>query len=358
MAHDKIGAAARDRMMQAGETHAAARAVIAGHQAGGQVPSPGAGHALRMSGEIRDWLAGLRGSDPAAAMAVVPALAALLNEGARLGEPLVVSTEDSWPWALFEALDRSYQEGIERATALRRGQAAAETLVSDIQGQASELEAAQAKLEDRHRRLLDAGSLHEAAQAAEALAAARQQAATARRLLPRMIEAGRRLGAESRRFQAGLDAFRSRKEVLKASYTAAHASLVIHKALATVGLAGNGDLQQEDPDEATGTADARLVRDATTQMERESGQQAWPQGLMELRPVAADGDTSIRILFAVEPPGTILLIAVLDGSEIVEDQRREAILLSADMLRRVRAGQAPEAAAHGYDDTRQFLEEF
>jgi hypothetical protein len=26
--------------------------------------------------------------------------------------------------------------------------------------------------------------------------------------------------------------------------------------------------------------------------------------------------------------------------------------------RRVRAGQAPEAAAHGYDDTRSFLEEF
>ena len=122
--------------MQAGEPHAAARAVVAGHQAGGQVPSPGAGHVLRMSGEIHDWLAGLRDGDPALAIAVVPALAALLNEGARLGEPLVVSTEDSWPGALFEALDRSYQEGIERATALRRGDAAAETLVSDIQGQA------------------------------------------------------------------------------------------------------------------------------------------------------------------------------------------------------------------------------
>ena len=76
---------------------------------------------------------------------------------------------------------------------------------------------------------------------------------------------------------------------------------MIHKALATVGLAGNGDLRQGDHDEATGTADARLVRDATAQMERESGQQAWPQGLMELRPPAADDDTSIRILFAVEP---------------------------------------------------------
>jgi hypothetical protein len=33
-------------------------------------------------------------------------------------------------------------------------------------------------------------------------------------------------------------------------------------------------------------------------------------------------------------------------------------MASADMLRRVRAGQAPEATAHGYDNPRSFLEEF
>ena len=36
----------------------------------------------------------------------------------------------------------------------------------------------------------------------------------------------------------------------------------------------------------------------------------------------------------------------------------EALLASADMLRRVRAGQEPEAAAHAYADTRSMLEEF
>lgn len=56
-----------------------------------------------MSGEIHDWLAELRDGDPAAARVVVRALAALLNEGARLGEPLVLSTAKSWPWALFAA---------------------------------------------------------------------------------------------------------------------------------------------------------------------------------------------------------------------------------------------------------------
>jgi hypothetical protein len=33
-------------------------------------------------------------------------------------------------------------------------------------------------------------------------------------------------------------------------------------------------------------------------------------------------------------------------------------MASADMLRRVRAGQAPEAAAHAYDDPESFLAEF
>jgi hypothetical protein len=78
---------------------------------------------------------------------------------------------------------------------------------------------------------------------------------------------------------------------------------------------------------------------------------------MELRPAGPD-DTALRILFAVEPPGAALLIAILDGPEAVRDQYLEAILLSADMLRQVRAGRAPEATAHRYDSTRSFLQEF
>jgi len=78
---------------------------------------------------------------------------------------------------------------------------------------------------------------------------------------------------------------------------------------------------------------------------------------MELRP-GAPWHSDIRILFAVEPPGTALLIAVLEGPEAVEDQYPEAAMASADVLRRVRAGQAPEAPAHAYNDPGSFLEEF
>ena len=320
MSHDKIRAAARERMAQTGEPYAAARrAVVTGHQAAGdQIPPSGAGYALRMSGEIHDWLAGLRGSDPPAAMRAGQALAALMKEGASLGDPLVVSTADAWPWVLAEALDRSYQESLERLTAVRRGEADAATLVKDIQDQVAELESAQAKLADLHRRALDAGRPQEAAQAAGKLAAARQQAAGVRRLLPGVIEARHRLGEKSQRLQARADAVRVRKETLKAGYAAARGSLMAREAITALGLAGDdGDRQQEDSGEAISAAEAR-IREVTAQMERELGQEAWPEGLMELRP-GAPGDTGIRILFAAEPPGTMLLIAVLDGLEAVED---------------------------------------
>ena len=73
MPHDKIRAAARKRMAQTGEPYTAARrAVVSEHQgAGAGDPPPGAGYALRMSGEIHDWLTDLRRSDQSAALRFV-----------------------------------------------------------------------------------------------------------------------------------------------------------------------------------------------------------------------------------------------------------------------------------------------
>jgi hypothetical protein len=52
-------------MAETGEPYAAARrAVVNEHRGGAQIPFPDTGYALRMSGEIHDWLAGLRDSNP------------------------------------------------------------------------------------------------------------------------------------------------------------------------------------------------------------------------------------------------------------------------------------------------------
>jgi phage shock protein A len=356
MSHDKTRAAARKRMAETGEPYAAARrAVVNEHQGGAQIPFPDTGYVLRMSGEIHDWLADLRDSNPRAARRVAQTLAALMEEGTGLGDPLVVSTASAWPEALAEALSRSYPERLERLTAARRAAAAAATLVQDIQDQARELESAKAELEDRHRQAVDAGKPQEAAQAASHLAAAQQQAEL-QRLLPTVIEARNRLGTINLQLQARVDAFRIRKEVLKATYAAAQGTLRVHEAIAASGLAGDdvGD-QQEDTGETINPAQAALA-DVTAQMERELGQESWPEGLMELRP-GAPVHSDIRILFTVEQPATALLIAVLEGPEVVESQFPEAVMASADMLRRVRTGQAPEATTHGYDNSRSILDE-
>jgi hypothetical protein len=358
MPHDRIRAAARMRMAGTGEPYTAARrAVVTEHQGRAQNPSPDTGYALRMSGEIHDWLADLRDSNPRAAMRVAQTVAALMEESTGLGDPLVVSAAGTWPGALAEALDRAYQERLEQLASVRRAVAAADTLVKDIRDRAAELESAMAGLVDRHREPVDADSPQEAPQAATDLAAAQQQAAEMQRLLPRVMKARNRMVAASQHQQARVDAFRTRKEVLKATYVAAQGSIRVHQAIAAAGLADDDrGQQQEDAGEAITAAQAELA-DVTARMERELGNKSHPEGLMELRP-GAPVHSDIRILFAVEPSATALLIAVLEGPDVVENQFPEAVMASADMLRRVRAGQAPEAVAYGYESPQSFLEEF
>jgi hypothetical protein len=311
---------------------------------------------LRMSGEIRDWLSDLRGSDPPAAVAVGQALTALIDEGASLGPPLVVSlASPPRPADLAEALDRSYADRLGRLQIVRRLVGDAVTLAREIQIQVTDLELLQTRLGDQRRQAHDAGDTAAAARAADELAAAEGQLAELRPLLPGVTEAERRLTEQSQLMQAQVDASRTRKEVLKARYTAALAGQTAHEAAVAVGPAAGGP--REEPDVPDTEAADRLGQ-VIDEIEREVGDEASAEGLLELRPGAPGDGDEIRIIFAAEPPGTALLIAVLEGRHAVRDRRREAIEASAVLLRRARAGQAPEAAAHAFDDARSFLGEF
>ena len=311
---------------------------------------------LRMSGEIRDWLAGLPGSDPPAALLVGQALTALIGEGDRLGPPLVVSLARSTrPADLPEALDRSYQDRLGRLQILRRLVADAVTLARDIQIQVTDLELLQTRLGDQRRQALDAGGSSAAARAADELLAAEDQLAELRRLLPGVTEAERRLTEQSQAMNARVNAFRTRKEVLKASYTAALAERTVRDANAALGQADAGP--REVPD-VPGTGDSDRLGEIISEVERELGDEAAAEDLLELRPGAPDGRDDTRIIFAVEPAGTALLIAVLEGRDAVWERGREAIAASAELLQRARSGQAPEAAAQEFDDVPSFLGEF
>jgi len=316
------------------------------------------GYMLRMSGEIHDWLADLRGSDPSAAMVVGQVLTALLAEGASLGPPVVMALADSpRPTDLPDALDRSYQDRLEQLQIMRRRVAAAATLARDIQLEIAELESLQATPGEQRSPALDEGRPEMPEKAAGELAAAHDQAGELRLLLPGVVEAEQRLSQKGQRLQVRVDAFRTRKEVLKATFAAAQAERAIHEAAAASPRdAGDSGLRDEGRD-APVTEAADMLWDITSEIERELGLLPSVEGLIELRP-GAPGDSDIRILFAVEPPGTALLIAVLDGRGAVRDHYQEATLLSAEVLRRAQAGEAAEAATHAFDDKQSFLDEF
>ena len=303
------------------------------------------GYRLQMSGEIHDWLTDLHETDPPTALQVGQALAALISEGASLGPPLVVPVAATWPEDLPGALDASYQHRLDRLQVVRKRAAEAAWLVKDLQDQIDELESAQARLEDRRRRALAAGQKDDVEKAGRQRDAAHRDITQVRQLLPWITETEAWLRTRLQRLERRTEEFRVRKELLKATYLAARAEVQVDEEIPAAA----------DP-EATVQAGARL-RDATAEIRRELGRQPLPEGLLELRP-GAPGDDQIRLIFGLEPPATALLIAVLEGREAARDQYREAVLLSADVLLEARAGQTPEAWAHGYDDPRSLAEEF
>ena len=275
------------------------------------------GYQLKMSAEIYEWLAELRDSDPPAAVLAAQALTALADSGDRLGPPLVTGVAPRLsPDELGSALDQHYQARLESLTAMRRQVAEAATLRKNIELQLTDPEPP------------DPAGLR------ERLASA--------------IDAEQRLTATSQREQMQVDAFRTRKEVLKATYTAAEAVHLIEQAQGAVDDAFL-------PDDAAESA-ARLD-EIIGQIEQELGLEAPAEGLMELRP-GAPADDGIRILFAVEPPGTALLIAVLEGDDAVRDHYYDAVLLASEVLQEARAYRAREEATHAFGDAQSFLEEF
>ena len=288
------------------------------------------GYVLRISGEIRQWLADLCVSDPEAAAVVGQALVALMNVGPSLGRPVVVKPQTGRPGTdPREALDHAYQIRLERAQDLRHATAEAADVGVQIQARVSQLEGSESQAE----------------------------AAELRELLPRLEAAHQRLVDASRQMQANADAFRMRKEILKARYTAAEAQDAV-AGLFSEAATGLDDDELLPVPGAAGPGDARL-QDIIDEIELELASEGTPGDLLELQPGGLGGPAGdIGIIFAVEPAGTALLISVLEGESAIRYQHADAVALSADVLRQVRAGQDADASAVGYAGAEPFLTEF
>ncbi len=292
-------------------------------------------YALAMSGEIHAWLAELAETDSPAAIAIGSALVALSAEGAALGPPVVVPPGGEALWSdPREALDYYGQDRLERLRAGRREVADAAQLAGHLETQLAALEAQRSQQADVY-------------------------AAQLRRQLSETIKNEQRLRERSQQMQGEADDRRIRKEILKARYTAALAQLGIAKTL------GDDDLAvDEDPQDAGTGQDglsvelaAARVREIAAEIERELRRETGSQDLMQLRPDGAPG-SHVGFIFAIEPPGTALLISVVEAAPPDRQLLAEAVRVSADVLRQVRAGQDPQAAEWVFADAQSLLSEF
>jgi hypothetical protein len=325
------------------------------------------GYRLRMSGEIYDWLHDLRTADPSRARLVAEALAALAAGGASLGPPLVQPADPDQPGPANAELDPraqldlAYQDQLERLNALRRRVAEAATLARQFSTQLGDLGALRLRLAEQREEASAAGDASRAEAVQQAIADVDHQVATLRARLPQVTSAEQALNRHSYQQQVRTEELRARKETLKARYTAAEAERMVVQATAALDAAPE-DLPGPDQGAGrTGTAAAAQAKlqAIISEIEREldqagppasPGRAGGPLVLQELRP-----EQQTSILFAVQPPDSALLIAVLDGADAIEQHHDDAVAAARAVLRQ---GQAAEQTGHGYPDAGAVLAAF
>jgi hypothetical protein len=251
------------------------------------------GYLIRMTPEVEEWLSGVRGRDPAVADLIDEAVAALRAGGESVGSPLVVPVDDPFP-PVRPDLDLAYERRLEMLTRVRRAVADVATSRKRLELQAVQLEQQITKLGDQSRKATEAGYGNLAEEAGARRGAAEEQLADLHRMYTDMQTEEERITAASQRLQAKVDAFRTRKEVIKAAYTAAQATAEAAWVEAVIDDSPDTDGPSSAGDEA--------VKADSPAPERPSLQ------LSELRPGAPELART-RILFTVEPSGTALLLA-------------------------------------------------
>jgi phage shock protein A len=195
------------------------------------------GYQLRLHSQIRAWLSDLRDTEPERARLVGEALLALAEAGQALGPPLVVSLESvlGQPEDPRETLDRSYVRQLETLTKIRRGVADVATSRKRLELQIDSLEQQAGRLARQRDEALRAGREDLADVAAGRAAAIVDQLSDLRRQYLGLTRDEEKLTAASQRLQGKVEAFRTRKETLKATYTAAEASQSVREAMADLG---------------------------------------------------------------------------------------------------------------------------
>nr|WP_084965620.1 PspA/IM30 family protein [Thermoactinospora rubra] len=133
-----------------------------------------------------------------------------------------------------ETLDYSYQRQLELLQKVRRGVADVATSRKRVELQINQLEQQARKLEDQGRKALSVGREDLAREALTRRSSLQTQIADLRVQHDNLQAEEEKLTTASHRLQAKVDAFRTKKETIKATYTAAEAQTRINEAFSGI----------------------------------------------------------------------------------------------------------------------------
>ena len=129
-----------------------------------------------------------------------------------------------------ETLDYSYQRQLELLTKVRRGVADVATSRKRVELQMNQLQQQSNKLQDQARKALSMGREDLAREALTRKSSAQSQLDELQTQYAQLQGEEEKLTVASQRLQAKVDSFRTRKETIKATYTAAEAQTRINEA--------------------------------------------------------------------------------------------------------------------------------
>jgi DNA-binding XRE family transcriptional regulator len=323
-----------------------------------------------MHDEIREWLTGLRETEPELARLVGESILG----GRRRGRPWPaagVPLDSVLPPDPRQTLDFAYQRQLVILQQVRRGVADVATSRKRVDLQISQLEQSVARLARQREDALAAGQEDLASDARSRAARYQERLSQLRVQLVGLTTEEQKLTAAMQRLQAKVDAFRVRKETLKATYTAARASQEIRDALDELDAQAGGqepisgeavpppgpeaasledELLQEIPELGPVRLDGAETGDR--------GGISAPPGLLELRPGAPD-NVRAGLLFVVESKDTAVLLTCLGEPCGSSTEYQEAIRTAKARLPGARSGRTPAypASFTAYEHE-SFLDEF
>jgi phage shock protein A len=133
-----------------------------------------------------------------------------------------------------ETLDYSYQRQMEMLQKVKRGLLDVATSRKRLELQGEQLQAKAAKLHDQAKRAMEAGREDLAREALSRRAAIEPEMESLKTQHAQLQAEEAKLTEASKRLSAHLEAFRTRKETIKATYTAAEAQTKIGEALSGI----------------------------------------------------------------------------------------------------------------------------